>query len=85
MQAIITKWHAPTNYRAARVSAQCSARRIIVQWDHAYGVEGNHDEAALALAKALGWSGEWVKGQRPDGSGNAYVCLANNKPAFGVL
>ena len=76
MQAIVTKYLGPTNFRGSRVKASCEARSITVSWDDAKDVNDNHDAAARQLAKALGWDkyGKWVGGALPDKTGNCYVC-----------
>jgi len=77
MQAIVTKYLGPTNYRGSRVTARCQAKRITVSWDDALGSDENHDVAARMLAESLGWlsdtHGELVGGGLPDGRGNCYV------------
>lgn len=78
MQAIVTKFYGPTNFRGARVMARCQAKRISVAWDHALGVEENHMAAARTLAEELGWAGLWYGGDMPDGMGNVYVCAGAN-------
>ena len=77
MQAIQTRWIGPTNFRGSRVRAFSEAfpRGVIVGWDYALGVEGNHDAAARAFIKAKGWHGVWVRGAAPDNKGTVYVCL----------
>lgn len=65
--AIITKWLGPTNHRGSRVKASAGwgdyHRTLTVGWNYALGVEANHRNAALALAKKLGWSGPWTGGE----------------------
>jgi hypothetical protein len=70
MQAIQTKYLGPTNYKGARVVAECDAGRVTLSWDHALNVEDNHAAAAQALAKKLGWTnyGPWHGGSLKDGS-----------------
>ena len=84
MQAIETKFVRPPNHRSARIRVRCQARTMFVSWDHALGVEGNHDAAAMVLAEKLGWRGKWFGGGNVDGSGNVYVNVANDNPAFTV-
>jgi hypothetical protein len=55
MQAIQTTYHGPTNTRGARIVARCDAGRLTVAWDYALSIERNHDAAAIALARKLGW------------------------------
>jgi hypothetical protein len=57
MQAIVTKYLSPTNYRGTRIKVSCAAKTITVGWNHALDVEANHREAAIALKVALGWVG----------------------------
>lgn len=77
MQAIVTKYIGPTNYKPGRIKASCQAGSITVSWDHGLDVEKNHDAACLALRDKLGWGddthGQVVSGGLPDGTGNAYV------------
>jgi hypothetical protein len=75
MQAITTKFHGPTDSRGSRVTARCQARRMTVGWDHALDSEANHARAAEQLARKLGWSGRWIGGALPDGTGNVFVCV----------
>jgi hypothetical protein len=79
-QAITTRFLGPTNHRGSRVKARCQAGSLFWSWDHAHDPEQNHDDAANALARKLGWIGpdsDWflVGGGLPDGTGNAYVLV----------
>ena len=78
MQAIATKYIGPTNYRGSRIKAYSEAfpRGLTLSWDHALGVEENHDTAARAFIKAKNWEGVWVRGGSADSKGNVYVCVA---------
>jgi hypothetical protein len=49
MQAIITKYIAPTNFKGARIRAKCERGAITLSWDHGGGVEFNHVGTAQAL------------------------------------
>ena len=63
MVAILTKFIGPTNYRGARVKAwTTSGHKLTVGWDHALGVEENHDAAAVALCRKMNWGGTLVRG-----------------------
>ena len=79
MMAIQTRYHGPTNHRGSRVSARTEAHRIMVEWDDALDSEGNHDAAASALIRQLGWatqeaaSRDWYRGASVDGRGYTYV------------
>ena len=73
MQAIVTKFIAPTNTKGSRIKATCQAGSVILHWDHALNPEGNHAAAAEALLAKLEWNGNWISGQLPDGS-SVWVC-----------
>lgn len=73
MQAIITKYHGPTNHSGGRVSAKCDAARVVVPWDHALNIDENHKAAAKSLIQKLGWTGQWVSGGVADGF--VHVCV----------
>jgi hypothetical protein len=72
-QAITTKFLGATNSRGSRIKATCEAGSITLSWEYALGVEGNHDAAARALIKKLGWYGNWAHGALSDCV--VYVCL----------
>jgi hypothetical protein len=55
MQAILTKYHGPTNFKGSRISAQADSCRIYLPYDHALNIEENHRAAAHAYADKLGW------------------------------
>lgn len=54
-QAILTKYVGPTNSHGSKVSAAADAGRVVISWDGALDIEGNHRAAAIALAVKLGW------------------------------
>ena len=78
MQTIITKYLGPTNHRGSRIKARQSAsysgtpKSVTVDWNYALNTEQNHKIAAQALAKKLGWPGEWVGGDNGD-TGYSFV------------
>jgi hypothetical protein len=77
-QAIVTKFHGPTNHKGSRVSATAEAGRIILSWDHALNGSDNHAAAARALADSMGWTVEagypaLVGGALPGNAGYAFV------------
>lgn len=81
MQAIVTKYLGPTNFRGSRVKASAQAGSIIINWDDALNSEENHDLAANKLAIKFGWlqhSRFIGYGELPDGTGTAYI-LARKK------
>lgn len=75
-QAIVTRYHGPTDTRGSRVSARCAAGRVTVPWDHALDVPGNHAAAVAALVRKLGWNappcGPFELGALP---GGGYVAV----------
>jgi hypothetical protein len=70
-QAIITKYHGPTNTRGSRISAKAAAGSITVPYE--YGNNNPHAIAAATLARKLEWFGEWLAGGMPDGSGSCFA------------
>lgn len=77
MQSIFTKYHGPTNKRGSRIKATASGgASITISVDNAMSVEKNHDAAAIALCKKIGWEKcKLVKGGGERGKGNVYVML----------
>lgn len=73
LQAIVTRYHGPTNVRGGRIKATACAGSIIVSYDHALDNEANHAAAAKAFADKMGWGGKWYGGGLPDERGNVYV------------
>ena len=70
LQAIHTKYLAPTSFNGARIKAKYNGGGIICQWRSELDVYGNHSHAAWALLSTLGWnlSSDYVGGSLPDGS-----------------
>lgn len=73
-QAILTKHIGPTNTKGSRVKASADAGSITASWDYALNIRENHQNAALALAKKLGWDkiNEYIGGSYKNG----YVFVA---------
>lgn len=76
-QAITTRSLGPTQHRGARVVARCDAGTMTVAWDDGLDVWGNHRDAALTLARKMGWGEAWIGGSTRDGyafvdAGKAY-------------
>jgi hypothetical protein len=67
-QAIVTKYHGPTNYKGSRISARADAGRVVLSYDHALNADENHAKAAQALADRYGWT---VKNGYPALAGGA--------------
>jgi len=55
MQAIVTKYLGPTDYRGSRIKATADAGTITVPYDYALSNEALHRVAADALVEKLGW------------------------------
>lgn len=72
-QAIVTRYHGPTDTRGARVSATAAGGRLVLPYDYAGEAYDNHAAAALALAAKLKWDGSWVGGALPTGD----YCFCN--------
>lgn len=56
MQAITTKYLAPTNTQGARIKAKCAAGQLVVEFDYALNEDERHQKAAEALRDKLGWN-----------------------------
>ena len=56
LQAITTKYLAPTNTRGARVKATAAAGSVTIPWDYAYDGSTNHYAAARSLAWRCLWT-----------------------------
>jgi hypothetical protein len=55
--AIITKYHGPGNVRGSRISATASmGQKVTISYDHSLDAEQNHDAAAIALCRKMGWT-----------------------------
>lgn len=68
MQAIKTKYLAPTNHRGARIKATCDAKSITVSYAYELSIEENHRLAAIELKTSLNWGGTLESGSLKDGS-----------------
>jgi len=58
MAAIKTRWMRPTNKRGSRVKATCQAGSVTLSWDDSLNTDGNHQAAANALLRKVGWTRE---------------------------
>jgi hypothetical protein len=78
MKAITTKFHGATNTKGSRITAtDADGNRISVSFDHALDSEHNHDAAAIALCRKMGWTGHnLMRGGVKDG--NVYVFDAHS-------
>lgn len=79
MVAILTKYIGPTDYRGSRCKALHAdgGPSLTVDWDHAKNVEDNHQLAAFAFARKMGWSGRWVGG----GTRHGYAFVNTGGPS----
>ena len=83
-QSIVTRYFGPTNHKGSRVAAiSASGHRLTLHWDDALNSDENHTAAAVALARKLGWSGDWHGGAMGTGDGYCFV-NADEVPAFHV-
>ena len=56
-QAIVTKYHGPTNTRGSRISAtSASGLRVNVPYSSELDTEDNHKAAAVAMCNKYGWA-----------------------------
>lgn len=62
-KAIVTKFHGPTNFKGARISASDDdGNRVSVDYDDALNSGPNHAKAANALCEKMEWEGTLVQG-----------------------
>lgn len=61
-QAIETRYFGPVSVRGARIIAKAAAGGVVIPYDHALSLDGNHVAAARALRDKFGWRGEWISG-----------------------
>ena len=68
MQAILVKYHGPTNTRGTRLTARAEAGRITLPREYALNVDEDARRVAVALCEKLGWNAEsLVGGGLPNG------------------
>jgi len=67
MQSITTKFIGPTNHRAARVKATTAAGHTLTVSYSYEDSHRSHAQAALQLARKLGWDGTLIEGGTKDG------------------
>ena len=79
MQTITTKYLGPTNTKGTRIKANHTGeeKSVTVSYNYALSNEGNHKEAAAALAKKLEWHGEYLGGHTKDG-----MIWLNSRPMY---
>lgn len=72
MKAIFTKYHGPTNYKGARISASDSdGNRVTISYPYELSGEAVHRKVADALCAKMNWTGKMVAG----GTRTGYVFL----------
>lgn len=80
MQAIVTKYLAPTNHHGARVKATCDTGSdrpftATVAWDYALSTPDNHRAAAVEVCRLRGYNPPAHRATMPGGWD--YVFLAD--------
>jgi hypothetical protein len=79
MQSITTKYIGPRNVRGARIKATTTTGlSVTIPYDHALGLDENHEKAVQALARKLKWTGRMVAGGAMGGGGNVYVFMPHD-------
>lgn len=56
MQAIRTRYYAPTNTRGSGITASCAAGTLTVPYDYNLDLDENHKAAVDAFVAKLGWT-----------------------------
>lgn len=72
-QGIQTKYFGPTDSRGSRVKVWAQAGVRYFSWDHALNPDQNHAAAAKMFATEWQWTGHWLGGALPDGTGYLFV------------
>ena len=72
-QAIVTKYHGPTNTRGSRITATASAGRVTVPYHYGMNSDDNHRAAAEALKAKMAWKGDLAAGALPGDTGAVFV------------
>lgn len=68
MNAIVTKYHGPSNVRGSRITATDNdGNRTIIHYERALNSEGNHIASARALCSKMGWTGTMQGGHLKNG------------------
>jgi hypothetical protein len=75
MQAIVTTYKGPTDTKGSRIIVRAERGRIVVPWDYALDVEGNHRAACKTACKRWQWDGRWVGGGTVGGT-RVWVCAS---------
>jgi hypothetical protein len=79
LQAIVTRYHGPTNHKGSRISARAEAGRIFRHYDHALDAKENHAQAALDLAESMGWLRPGTRLHGGALPGNAGYCFVKTR------
>lgn len=72
-QAIVTKYHGPTNTRGSRIIARADAGFVTLEYDPAQSIDTNHLNAAIKLCNKFKWNHtKLIVGYMPNG-GRVFV------------
>lgn len=75
MEAIQTRYLAPTNTLGARIKAWAQAESVTIPYPYGLSGQAVHRAAAQALADKYGWTDRYLGGQLPNGD---YVFVADH-------
>lgn len=83
MQAILAKYHGPTNTKGSRISAKCDAGSVSIPYPHELSGDAVYRAAANALIAKLGWTTddgypEMACGGLPNNGGYVFVFVEGN-------
>jgi hypothetical protein len=75
VKAITTRYHGPTNYRGARISAEAPDNpRIYIPYPYGLDSDAAHRLAAQALCDRMAWTGGLIGGGTKDGMVWVFDC-----------
>lgn len=78
VQAVVTRYLGPTNYRGARIKATASAGTVTIPYPYELDERQAHWAAASKLIDHYEWPQEnWACGGMPDKSRDSYVFVRN--------
>lgn len=67
LQAIVCKYHGPTDTKGSRIKATARGGSLTIHIDNSKDIDENAADAARMLAVKLGWENARIGGVLPDG------------------
>ena len=80
MQAIVTKYHGPTDRHGARISAECDGVKVTIPYPHELSGADVHARAAREVCRRIGMTGRLVAAELAHG----YVFVHTSNETFAI-